>query len=478
MVSSLGIGSGLDLQSLVNQLVAAERQPALTRLTIKEAGFQSQLSAFGSLKSTASSLDDALESLQGVALKKLAKVVNGEGILTASADETAVSGSYTIRSEQLASSQGFATTALATEESVVGEGTLIIQRGQTGYNPDTDTFLSFVSSGDPAIEIDFTDPNTTLADVRDAINASEAGISAAIVNDDSGARLALSSTETGEENTFRIEVEEPGGIPANNIDTVGLSMFAFNESATNLQQTVAARDAIASVNGLQITSSTNSFDNSIQGLSFELLSASEDDVTVTVGNDTGSVATQLRGYIDAYNEFVDFTKSVANYNPETQEAGILFGDATLRSLGTLLRRGISTGLGDGGSPLQSLLDVGLDFDGEGKLELDQEELDAAIESDFDAVIELVQKAGENLQTSVSSFVDSEGLIDARTEGLQARIQDIGDQRVALDRRTEVLERRFTNQFAALDTLLAGLENTSSFLSQQLSNLNVNSGNNR
>ena len=141
-------------------------------------------------------------------------------------------------------------------------------------------------------------------------------------------------------------------------------------------------------------------------------------------------------------------------------------------MSSVLRRGISGDNGGIDPALRSLLDVGLDFDGAGKLELGQEQLTARVDDDFSGVIEFLQTAGENLQAAVTGFVEADGLIAARTEGLQARIEDIGDQRVALDRRTEILEKRFTAQFAALDTLLAGLESTSSFLDQQLTNLDV------
>lgn len=482
MVSSLGVGSGLDLQSLVNQLIAAERQPALGRLNVKEARFQARLSAFGNLKSTASKVDDALQSLRNIVAQRTARTTNGDGIVNVTAGEAAVPGGYLIQSQQLASSHGLASVALASADTVVGAGTLTIERGATDYDPDTDTYTSFTANGTAALTLEFTDDQTSLADIRDAINNADAGITAAIVTDNEGARLALSSSDTGLDNTMRITVEEPvGGLldpPPTNTDLDGLSMLAFNGDATNLVQTVAAQDAVATINGLQVTSSTNKFSEAIQGLEFELLSVSADDVNVIVENDDGRVATVLRELIDAYNEFADFAGEAASYNAETQQAGVLFGDSTLRSLRSILRRGISGDNGGVDPNLRSLLDVGIDFDESGKLELDQDQLSAQIDRDFGSVISFLQAAGENLQQSVEGFVSADGLISARTEGLNARIQDIGDQRQALDRRTEVLEKRYTAQFAALDTLLAGLENTSSFLTQQLANLNVNPRNSR
>ena len=330
MISSLGVGSGLDLQSLVNQLVAAERQPALTRLNIKEAGFQSRLSAFGTLKATASRVDDALDALKSITEKYTAKAVNGEGVLDATAGEGAVPGAYVIRSQELASAQGLASIAFASADTVIGAGKLMISRGTTDYDPDTDTYNTFTSNGSPPVEIEFTDDQTTLADIRDAINAADAGVSAVLVTDDAGTRLALSSGETGLANSIRIQVEEPeGGLldpPPTNTDLNGLSVLAFNGNATNLEQTIAARDATATVNGLTVSSATNTFDGAIQGLTFELLTTSDEDVTVVVENDDGSVATVIREFIDAYNEFADFTAAAASYNPETQEAGVLFGD--------------------------------------------------------------------------------------------------------------------------------------------------------
>lgn len=477
MVSSLGVGSGLDLQSLVNQLIAAERQPALGRLNVKEARFQARLSAFGNLKSTASKVDDALQSLRNIAAQRTARTTNGDGILNVTAGEAAVPGGYLIQSQQLASSQGLASIALASADTVVGAGTLTIERGTTDYDPDTDTYTSFTANGTAALTLEFTDDQTTLADIRDAINTADAGITAAIVTDNEGTRLALSSSDTGLDNTIRITVEEPDPSPTN-IDLDGLSMLAFNGDATNLVQTVAAQDAVATINGLQVTSSTNKFSEAIQGLEFELISVSEDDINVIVENDDGRVATVLRELIDAYNEFADFASDAASYNAETQQAGVLFGDSTLRSLRSVLRRGISGDNGGVDPNLRSLLDVGIDFDESGKLELDQDQLSAQIDRDFGSVISFLQAAGESLQQSVEGFVAADGLISARTEGLNARIQDIGDQRQALDRRTEVLEKRYTAQFAALDTLLAGLESTSNFLTQQLANLNVNPRNSR
>jgi flagellar hook-associated protein 2 len=457
------VGSGLDIGGLVEQLVAAEIRPTASRLNVKESRLQAKLSAFGTLKSALSSVQDALKGLSDTGAGRTARSGNSE-ILSVSADTSAVVGGYNIQVSQLAEAHSLASQAYASPSDVVGTGTLTISLGATDYDPQTDTYNGFTPNPDrPPQTLTIDASNNTLEGVRDAINGAGVGVSAAIVNDGTGYRLLLSSAETGLANSIQIGVSDDAGS--------GLADLAFDASATNLEQTVAAQDAQLVINGLAVTSASNTVDGAIQGVTLGLEDTSAGDtIRVDIDLDKGAVRSALEGFIKEYNALVDQMKALTNYDPQTQTGSVLSGDGAVRSVASRLRGGLIGGVEGASDLYQYLVDLGVTTDSSGKLSLDSGAFDDALGADYEGVVELLHGVAEGLDDTVSGFLESGGILQARTDGLQARIEDIGERRITLDRRAEALQSRYLEQFNALDTLLSQLQSTSNFLAQQLANL--------
>ncbi|MEM1090130.1 MAG: flagellar filament capping protein FliD [Pseudomonadota bacterium] len=470
-ISSLGVGSGIDLQGLLDQLVAAERGPTQQRLAIREAGLQAEFSAFGNLTAAVQSLRDAAEKLTELTPGKSAVVSGAIEALTASADETAALGSYTVQVDQLATQQSLATTAFASSDTLVGSGTITIAFGTTDYDSVGDVYNGFTAdAGRTPVTIEIGPGDQSLSAVRDSINEANAGVTASIVTDVNGPRLVLSSNSSGAESTLEITVADNDG---NNTDTSGLSALAFNAAATNLEQTVAGQDAAFSVNGLSLSAASNSGITAVEGLTLNLEAVSTTAAVIKVANRESDITSALNDFAEAYNGLVSLNGELASFDPESGQSGTLFGDTTLRGLINSLRTGLSVSGSFSGLGADSLLEMGLTTAEDGTLSVDNDAVQAFIGDDFNAALSRLTDVSDAYLKRTDPYINGDGLINVRTDGIQTRLDDIADERVALDRRIEAIEQRLTRQFANLDTLLSNLRTTSQFVTNQLSNLNIN-----
>ena len=327
MITATGIGSGLDIEGLVTQLVAAERQATDLRLTRNQAERQQELSALGTLQGALSSLQAGLSGLSSASsFNQIQTTSSDTGALIASGDSDAVPGSYSVAVSQLATPESLASTAFADQDSTaLGTGTLTIRRGTTDYDSGTDTYNSFTLNPNADITtITIDDSNNTLEGIRDAINASDTGINATIVNDGSGFRLLLNAEDTGRENSFEITVDDT--TDGDNTDnTVGLSRFAFNSAATNLEQTIAAQDAQLTINGLAVSSSSNTISEVVSGVELTLNQVTDSPVSVVVEEDREAAVAAVEQFINSYNAFVNTTNALSSFNPDTQSRRTITG---------------------------------------------------------------------------------------------------------------------------------------------------------
>ncbi len=389
-ITSSGIGSGLDIESLVTQLVAAERAPTENRLVKASAQYQGQISAFGALKGALSGFQSALSSLQSLSTYSGRQAtVSDSDVLAVSASSTAAAGSYAVEVNSLAKAHSLASGSHSATTDVVGEGTISFRFGTTNYtdpDPGPESYDSFAVNADKAAAtITIDSSNNTLSGIRDAINDAEIGVNASIINDGSGFRLLLASADSGAENSLEVSVTESG--------VAGLSAFEFNASSTNLSQTVAAQDAALTVNGLAVSSASNTVNGVINGLNLTLKSETSGvPIDVTVARDSTSIKGALNSFITAYNGLIDTTNTLSSYDPATQEAGLLLGDATLRGVTGRLRSEINAAIGGVGA-YDTLASIGITTDGEGKLVLNQANLDDVLADDFDALSALFAVQG-------------------------------------------------------------------------------------
>ena len=436
-----GIGSGLDVNSLVTQLVSAERAPAEQRFRGIESTAKAQISAFGSLRGTLASLESALDSFkrEGADPGRKALLPENAGF-AANATAKAVPGSYQVRIEQIATAHKLQSGARASDEQV-GHGTLVLQVGE--HDP---------------IEVEIAEGKGTLADIRNAINAAagEHGPRASLVRGDAGDVLVLTSPHTGTEGAITITTQGGDGKLA---------------SLTNasLNEVTAAAQAEVWVDGIKKTSSSNHIDDLIDGVTLDLTRATPgESTTLEIQPDSEALQTRLDDFIKAYNGAINELRKQTAAGSEGAPGGTLSGDSTARSISQGLRDGISGAYAE-------LSALGLKTSVDGTLSLDKEKFNSALASNGAAVQGLLGDSGKlstALRGTLEAYIGDDGLIDNRTESINNRLDRVADQREALDRRMESLEARYRRQFTALDSMMAQMQSTSSFLMQQLAGLST------
>ena len=400
-ISSLGVGSGLDLSSLVSGLLEAERAPTANRLATKEQNFSTELSGFGLLRSSLSQFQSGLSALQSSDAFNAKEIsLSDTNVFSASAENSADVGNYSIEVTALARAQSLATnaaTAFTTVNDTIGSGTLTVQFGTTSTTGPY-AFTPDVASTAQTIEVNATNNNTTLAGLRDYINDNNYGIQASIVNDGNGYRLLLTSENSGAANSM--EITSSGDADGNDNDNAGLSQLAFNAAAqTSLTQTVAAQDAALSINGLAISSETNSIEGAINGVTLDLLKADPGNlVAVGVKENRNEITAAVTNFVTAYNELEQNIDALTSYDPETGTGSALSGDFTVRSISAQIRNVIFGSLSTVNSNVRSLVDVGITTNSSGSLKLDSSKL-------ADALLDYPEEV-EALFTLAGSTTDS------------------------------------------------------------------------
>lgn len=400
-ISSPGIGSGLDVAGIVNQLVALERRP-LDALDSKEAQAQAKGTAYDSLKSALSAFQTAVAGLASPA--KFAAVTAAVGdtkVASVSATSSALSavGTYSFEVQSLAQAHRLKSENFPSASSVVGTGTLTIQFGTYA---DGD----FTANADKAagtIEIDSS--HASLAGVRDAINAANVGVAASIVNDGGGDRLTIVSKTTGEASALRITVEDDD---LDNADAEGLSALAYDASdggVSNLTQAAAAKNATVEIDGILVSKATNTISDAIEGVTLNLLKTNVDDpTTLTVGRSTSGTTAAVESFVKSYNDLRKAVSDLTRYDPITKKGAILNGDSAVSSVENQLRGLFNTQISTTGG-LSSLSQVGIAFQKDGTLKLDATKLSAVLadsSKDVSALFAAVAKPTDSLVSFVSS----------------------------------------------------------------------------
>ncbi len=423
-----------------------------TRISQQEARAQAKLSAYGSLKSALADLRDKLEVMKNLDEFLARKAVSGnEDAFTVSAGTSALPASYALEVVQLAQAQKLTSGAFTDQDTVVGTGTLTLTIGTATAD----------------ITIDTT--NNTLAGIRDAINAASdnPGVAATIVNADSGSYLILTAEKTGAAES--ITVTQSGG-------DGGLAALEYDPGMglTSLTESIAPQDALIRIDGFDIMSDSNTYTGAIDGVTIDILQttggASE---SLTVENDEETVKQLVADFVESYNTLVDMFDSVSNYDAESELAAPLIGDATVRGIRDQIRREMSDAVSDIDARFSMLSDVGIEVQLDGKLQISDDELSAVLGDDFAKFGELFATTdgfAVRLFDLADGYLKTDGIIETRTKGLEEKIEGFADERDALNERLSSLETRLFRQFNALDSLLAQLNSTSSFLAQQLDNL--------
>ncbi|MBD3813463.1 MAG: flagellar filament capping protein FliD [Betaproteobacteria bacterium] len=460
--------TALDVPTLVSQLMAVERRPIDT-LNTQITSYQTKISSFGTLSGLVSSFQTAAQNL-GTTLQKLAATPSDPSVFSATAGSTAVPGNYTVEVSKLAQSQSLVAAGQASSTAAIGNGTattVTFDFGTIGGGTLTNGVYSgaaFTSNGNGTASITIDSTNNTLEGIRDAINSASMGVTATIVNDGSGTpyRLALTSGSSGASNSMKITTSGGDG-------SIG-SLLGYDPASTqNLTQTIAAQNADLTVNGIAITSASNTVSEAIQGVTLTLTNTTAAPASLTVARDTTAINTAASGFVDAYNALASQIKSRSAYATNGSAGGALAGDGTLRVMQDQLR-GIFNTPASGGT-LTSLAEVGIAFQKDGSLSLDSSKLNSAISANFSDVTNLFSSStgfATRLADWAQSTLDPGGLIDTRTQSLNKYVQDRNDEIDRLENQMTALQKKYTAEYTNLNLLLSRMNSTSTYLTQQLS----------
>ena len=398
--SSTGIGSGLDVSSLVTQLVALERKP-IVALDAKEAGLQAKLSAYGSLKGALSGFQDSVRSLNAISKFQALSAVSADNtVYTASAASTASAGGYAVEVTQLAQAHKVTSGAFTNVTDVVGTGTLTFQYG---------TFSgSFTANSAKASQtVTISSGTSTLAGIRDAVNAANIGVTATILNNGTTNQLIFTSKDTGAANSLKITVADTSD--ASNTDNAGLSQLAYDPAGTagngkNLTETVAALNATLTVDGITgISKASNTVTDVIQGVTLTLLKKSATGVStaLTVSRDTSAVKSAVASFVQAYNDLNKTVTNLTKYDAAAKKGAVLQGDNSALSVLSQVRGALNKVITGLSGSYTTLSQIGISFQTDGTLSFDTTKLQTAIDTNFNDIAGLFVNIGKPTDSLLS-----------------------------------------------------------------------------
>jgi flagellar hook-associated protein 2 len=470
-LSSPGVGSGLDVKSIVSQLVALERRP-IEKLERDKSAVEAKLSSFGLLQSYTNNLRDAAKklALPGTWVASTASS-SSDAAVAATTTGTTSAASYSVSVSQLARAQSLASTAFASSSTTFGAGTLTLQLGQwtAGAPPG---FTAKSGSSPQPITVDAGD---SLDTIKNKINAAGAGVSASLVNDGSGTRLVVRSQATGEVNA--VKITSTGDASLNDL------AYSPDEAATGtMTETLSALNANATLNGLAVSSPSNSLSGAIQGVTLTLKQVTASPVELTVGPDTAAMRKAVDDFTKAYNDLNNYIADQTKYDAEKKVAGKLQGDAATRTLQGQLRNLVQASSG-ASSTYARLSAVGVEIQRNGNLTVNTTRFNAALADPASlATAFTADAAGDasdgfavrfaNLTTTLT---DADGLLQRRADGMRAQIKRQDSEMSALESRVARTEERLLKQYNALDSNLGRLNGLGGYVSQQVSTWNNSKG---
>ncbi|EPR1855355.1 flagellar filament capping protein FliD [Shigella flexneri] len=460
-ISSLGVGSGLDLSSILDSLTAAQKA-TLTPISNQQSSFTAKLSAYGTLKSALTTFQTANTALSKADLFSTTSTTSSTTAFSATTAGNAIAGKYTISVTHLALAQTLTTrttrddtkTAIATSDSK-----LTIQQG---------------GDKDP-ITIDISAANSSLSGIRDAINNAKAGVSASIINVGNGEyRLSVTSNDTGLDNAMTLSVSGDDALQ---------SFMGYDASASSngMEVSVAAQNAQLTVNNVAIENSSNTISDALENITLNLNDVTTGNQTLTITQDTSKAQTAIKDWVNAYNSLIDTFSSLTKYtavdagaDSQSSSNGALLGDSTLRTIQTQLKSMLSNTVSS--SSYKTLAQIGITTDpSDGKLELDADKLTAALKKDASGVGALIVGDGKKtgitttIGSNLTSWLSTTGIIKAATDGVSKTLNKLTKDYNAASDRIDAQVARYKEQFTQLDVLITSLNSTSSYLTQQFEN---------
>ncbi|WP_304350645.1 flagellar filament capping protein FliD [Comamonas testosteroni] len=468
-ISSVGIGSGLEVETIVKQLVALESKP-IAALQTKASGINTQISAFSQLKSQISNLQDQVDKLAKPATWLGNTLTSSNSAqVTGTATSSAVQATYDVEVSQMAAGQTIG-SGLVASGTTLGPGKLTISMGTYGANgltPNTKDGKNVSFSVEIAAEDD------SLAKIAAKINAAKGDVSATVLKDHTGERLVLQSKTTGVNSAFSVEAEG-----------AGLQQFAYNGTDGTMKRSVEAQDTLAKINGIDMASHTNVFEEVAAGVTLTVAQKSAKDaapVRITIANDTATAKTALKNLLESYNALSSALATMTAYDKDSKTAGTLQGDSTAVNLQSAMRRLLSGPGGEGGG-FTSLSQMGIAFQKDGTLKIDDTKLDKALK-DPDSMskfftADVADANQDGLAVRMKDFTNgllaTGGTFSTKDETLKNALKRNTADQERQSARVTAYEARVRAQYSRLDTQMASLKSLDTYVSQQVAAWNKSS----
>ena len=462
-ISSIGVGSGLPLDQLLSDIRKSENQP-LVLIQQRQVISEARLSGYGIIKGSLTDLQKASQALTKTEKYGALKGTSSNEAIGVKVEKNAVAGSYTLTDIKLATQQSLALAGQASRTDKIGTG------GQLSIE---------LNNGEDPVTIDLGD-DTSLEGLMKTINANpDLGVQATLVNDgsDSPYRLMLTAKDTGTEASIK-EIKVTGNDELN-----GILAYDAAGSTANYQETTAASNAQATINGIQITSQSNTLKDVVEGVTLDLktLPADGEAVKIDITRDDSVAINAVKDFVKAYNSLLDTIKAQTSFDVENESSSALTGDSLVRRVENQVRSALNSASGVG--DIHSLADLGITSDYKtGKLEIDEEKLTEAVRDHLGDVTEFLSGSngvGQNVDKVANEYIKSNGFIQNATDGLNRTIKDLEKQYEATSERIENKMENYRRQFSQLDVMMNQMSGISTYLTQQLSMLgNMNSSNNK
>ncbi|CAI0710877.1 flagellar filament capping protein FliD [Serratia quinivorans] len=460
-ISSLGIGSGLDLNGLLDKLTKAEQQ-RLTPYTTQQTSYNAQLTAYGTLKGSLEKFDNLSKELAKPAFFNNTTASKHDQFTITTTDK-AVAGNYIVK-----------VNALAQPQTLTTQTPIADQTAKLGTPGNTDRSIT-ITAGDPQkdVKIPLSDDQTSLVEMRDAINNAKAGVNASIMRvGDNDYQLAISSTTTGEKNTVSVQV--------NNDDKLGAILNYDNKTKSgSMKQTVAGQNAQIEVNGTPIERSTNSIADALQGVTIDLKTTTKKDEpqNLVISTDKTGTADKIKSWVDNYNSLLDTFNSLSKFTPvktgEAQNAknGALLGDNTLRGIQSSIKSALSAAQDN--PELKGLGNLGISTNTKtGKLEIDSTKLNKAIDEKPAQVANFFAGNGKDtgmateIHNEIQNYIKAGGIIENSTKSINTNLDRLNSQITTVTASIQNTIDRYKQQFVQLDTMMSKLGSTGNYLTQQ------------
>lgn len=461
-ISSPGVGSGLDVNGIISQLIALERKP-IQQTQTQIGGLQSGISAWGQIKSGLAKLQDAASKLLDENLwKRNTATSSNESALAVRTTGGAVAARYDITVQALAQAQAVRSAVPLASSGALGlSGRLEFTRGTWAGG-------TFNGSGSPtSVTVEATD---TIDDIARKVNEANAGVSAVVVRNGSQASLVFKSRDTGAANGFEVRAYDDSNtlITDGSTGLGALSYFDNGGGIVGMDLSAAAQDAAAEIDGVAVSSATNTLSGVISGLTLELKTVSATPVTVTVNTDTQSMGDAVKAFQQAFNDLSKTIKDLTRADPTGAGNGPLRGDQAATGILTMLRN--YAGSAASGTGLTRLTDLGLTFQRDGSLGLDITRLEAAL-ADPNQVrnvfAENTAGIGRRIRDFARDALAASGAASSRERTLQETVKRKNAEIERIEERVQRSEQRLRAQYTALDAKMAQYTGLSNYINQQL-----------